>query len=154
MQITREEAALLAGAAALIALVSFWAARILARIAANKKLVVTGLFIYPVKSCRGIQVPELTFDNVGIVNDRRFIIIDELGSMVTIVRIPPQVCACVLWQPNFGFSTVSCFDISCSRSQRQKRRMLLINTAISADGQSLLLSSLDPKCAKYVGGVC
>lgn len=44
---------------------------------------VTSLFYYPVKSCRGIAVDAATLDRRGIVDDRRFMIVDEWGRFVS-----------------------------------------------------------------------
>jgi uncharacterized protein YcbX len=44
---------------------------------------VTGLFYYPVKSCRGIAVDAVTLDRRGIVDDRRLMIVDEWGRFVS-----------------------------------------------------------------------
>lgn len=45
---------------------------------------ITGLYIYPVKSCRGIAVPNLVFDANGPVNDRRWMIVDEQNQFITL----------------------------------------------------------------------
>jgi len=44
---------------------------------------VTSLFYYPVKSCRGIAIDVATLDRRGIVDDRRFMIVDEWGRFVS-----------------------------------------------------------------------
>lgn len=45
---------------------------------------ITGLYIYPVKSCRGIAVPKLQFDKNGPVNDRRWMLVDENNQFITL----------------------------------------------------------------------
>lgn len=37
---------------------------------------VVKLNIYPIKSCKALEVPEIEFDNFGVVGDRRFMMID------------------------------------------------------------------------------
>lgn len=44
---------------------------------------VTGLFYYPIKSCRGISVDAATLDRRGIVDDRRLMIVDEWGRFIS-----------------------------------------------------------------------
>ena len=44
---------------------------------------VTGLFIYPVKSCRGISLSHASLDSLGLVGDRRFLIVDADGKFIT-----------------------------------------------------------------------
>lgn len=45
---------------------------------------VTGLFIYPVKSCRGIILPELNMTTLGPRYDRQWMIVDENNSFLTL----------------------------------------------------------------------
>jgi uncharacterized protein len=44
---------------------------------------VTSLFHYPVKSCRGIALEAATLDRRGVVDDRRFMIVDEWGRFIS-----------------------------------------------------------------------
>ncbi|WP_415908580.1 MOSC domain-containing protein [Oleiharenicola sp. Vm1] len=44
---------------------------------------VSGLFIHPVKSCRGIAVAAAEIDALGLVGDRRFLVVDETGKFLT-----------------------------------------------------------------------
>lgn len=44
---------------------------------------VTDLYVYPIKSCAGIQVPELKFDRFGPLWDRRWVIVDENNKFVS-----------------------------------------------------------------------
>ncbi|MGC4073905.1 MAG: MOSC domain-containing protein [Nibricoccus sp.] len=44
---------------------------------------VSGLFIYPVKSCRGISLTESRLDSLGLAGDRRFLIVDDNGVLIT-----------------------------------------------------------------------
>jgi uncharacterized protein YcbX len=48
----------------------------------------TGLFIYPVKSLRGIAVDSAPVDELGLVGDRRFLVIDETGRFLTQRALP------------------------------------------------------------------
>lgn len=43
----------------------------------------SGLFVYPVKSLRGFAVTEAAVDELGIVGDRRFLVIDGDGRFLT-----------------------------------------------------------------------
>jgi uncharacterized protein YcbX len=45
--------------------------------------VVGSLFVYPVKSCRGIAVDEAEVDRRGLRHDRRWMIVDAAGEFVT-----------------------------------------------------------------------
>lgn len=44
---------------------------------------VSGLFIYPVKSCRGLALATAEIDHLGFVGDRRFLVVDETGKFLT-----------------------------------------------------------------------
>jgi uncharacterized protein YcbX len=44
---------------------------------------VSALYVYPVKSCRGIRVDERAVDARGFVADRRWMVVDESGTFIT-----------------------------------------------------------------------
>ena len=49
---------------------------------------VTGLFRYPIKSCRGQAINAATFDDRGVEHDREFVIVDESGRFLTQRQAP------------------------------------------------------------------
>ncbi len=53
---------------------------------------VTGLFIYPVKSLRGYAVPAAEIDELGLVGDRRFLVVDAAGRFLTQRAVPRMAC--------------------------------------------------------------
>ncbi len=44
---------------------------------------VSSLYIYPIKSCRGIAVDSVAVLNTGLANDRRWMVVNEQGRFVT-----------------------------------------------------------------------
>ncbi|MEK6628291.1 MAG: MOSC N-terminal beta barrel domain-containing protein [Bdellovibrionota bacterium] len=50
----------------------------------NDKGRVTGLYIYPVKSCRGISLTEMNIDSRGPQYDRQWMIVDENNQFLTL----------------------------------------------------------------------
>ncbi len=44
---------------------------------------VSGLYVYPVKSCRGIALAEAEVDDRGFVHDRRWLVVDRSGTFMT-----------------------------------------------------------------------
>lgn len=48
----------------------------------------SGLFLYPVKSLRGFAVDSATVDALGLVGDRRFLVVDETGKFLTQRALP------------------------------------------------------------------
>ncbi len=49
---------------------------------------VTGLFRYPIKSCRGQAIATADFDARGIAHDREFVVVDASGKFLTQRQIP------------------------------------------------------------------
>ena len=57
------------------------------------KVEVTGLWVYPVKSCRGIALDEARLNKYGFEHDREWMVVteqarDNLRSFVTLRQIP------------------------------------------------------------------
>ena len=48
----------------------------------------SGLFIHPVKSLRGCAVTTADVDVLGLVGDRRFMVVDENGRFLTQRTLP------------------------------------------------------------------
>lgn len=48
----------------------------------------SGLFIYPVKSLAGCAVASAEVDELGLVGDRRFLVVDEAGNFLTQRTLP------------------------------------------------------------------
>lgn len=46
-------------------------------------ITLTGLFVYPIKSCRGIPVDQWDLDEFGLRYDRRFMLVDQAGEFMT-----------------------------------------------------------------------
>src|SRR5688572_30626440 len=71
------------------------------------------LFVYPVKSLAGIELTEAQVDEFGIVNDRRWLVIDDQGEFVTQRDLPrmalihPRISAHGLELNAPGMSTLS-----------------------------------------------
>ncbi len=51
---------------------------------------VSQLFVYPVKSLRGCEVASAAVDELGIVGDRRFLVVDENNRFLTQRALPPM----------------------------------------------------------------
>ncbi|MDI1271864.1 MAG: MOSC N-terminal beta barrel domain-containing protein [Polaromonas sp.] len=50
--------------------------------------VITGLWVYPVKSCAGVQVQEAILTETGLEFDRAWMVVDENGSFLTQRELP------------------------------------------------------------------
>src|SRR5687768_11805901 len=53
-------------------------------------MLLASLFIYPVKSLRGIPLETAELDALGLVGDRRFLVVDESGRFLT-QRVLPRM---------------------------------------------------------------
>ncbi|MEM8562465.1 MAG: MOSC N-terminal beta barrel domain-containing protein, partial [Pseudomonadota bacterium] len=42
-----------------------------------------GIFIYPVKSCAGTSLEQVTLDRFGPAGDRRWLVVDERGRFIS-----------------------------------------------------------------------
>ena len=49
---------------------------------------VASLHVYPIKSCRGMDLQAVRFDDLGPLYDRRFMVIDEAGRFLTQRELP------------------------------------------------------------------
>lgn len=60
----------------------------------------TGIFIYPVKALRGFAVDSAEVDALGMVGDRRFLVVDETGRFLTQRTIPRMALIATALSPN------------------------------------------------------
>lgn len=51
-------------------------------------ITVSALHVYPIKSCRGLDLKAVRFDRIGPVYDRRFMLVDEQGKLLTQRELP------------------------------------------------------------------
>ena len=51
-------------------------------------ITLSGLYVYPVKSARGIALQEATLTSRGLAHDRRFLVVDEAGVYLTQRELP------------------------------------------------------------------
>ena len=52
------------------------------------QLTVSQLVVYPIKSCAGIEVERLEFDEVGPLHDRRYMVVNPDGRFLTQRQLP------------------------------------------------------------------
>ncbi len=50
--------------------------------------VIAGLFVYPIKSCAGVQVPEIIMLDTGLEFDRAWMVVDDQGEFLTQRELP------------------------------------------------------------------
>jgi hypothetical protein len=77
----------------------------------------TGLFIYPVKSLRGIALTSAEVDELGLVGDRRFMVVDESGRFLTQRTLPRMaLIATALAADTLTLSAAGAGSISVDRT--------------------------------------
>jgi uncharacterized protein YcbX len=59
----------------------------------------TGLYVYPIKSCGGIAVEEWDVDERGLRHDRRWMLVDEIGHFMSQRRYPRMALIGVRIEP-------------------------------------------------------
>jgi uncharacterized protein len=57
-------------------------------------MTITQLWIYPIKSCGGVQLNEAKLDERGFEHDRRWMLVDREGNLVTQREVPKLVWVC------------------------------------------------------------
>lgn len=76
----------------------------------------SALHVYPVKSLRGCAVPEAEVDELGLADDRRFLVIDENGRFLTQRTLAPMArIATALTNGELVLSTPDAGEIRVSR---------------------------------------
>lgn len=117
---------------------------------------VSELYIYPVKSLRGIKVSSAEIDELGLVGDRRYLVVDEHGQQLTQRPLPKMSLVeteltadhLILRTPGFGSCVVP-------RRSETKSELVAVTVWRSSDLQAddcgdepaaLLTSFLGTKC--------
>lgn len=62
-------------------------------------ITVSGLYIYPIKSCAGTSLSGVRLDHIGPLFDRRYMIVDQDGEMVTQRKVPQLALITPALQP-------------------------------------------------------
>lgn len=57
---------------------------------------ITGLFVYPIKSCRGISLGEVEVGPRGLLHDREFLVVDDTDTFLT-QRNAPELATIEAW---------------------------------------------------------
>lgn len=93
---------------------------------------ITGLFVYPVKSCRGIAVAQTELGPRGFVHDREFLVVDESDTFLT-QRNAPELATIATALDTTGFVFRSSagelrlpFEEIAARSKKPVRRNITI----------------------------
>lgn len=66
-------------------------------------LSISALHIYPIKSCRGIELKSVRLDALGPLYDRRFMLVDDHGSFLTQRELPRMA----LIEPKLGPTAIT-----------------------------------------------
>jgi uncharacterized protein YcbX len=104
---------------------------------------VSSLFVYPLKSARGISLLELAFDSRGPVPDRRWMLVDDRGAFLT-QRENPRLA---LLSPEFDGDglVVSAPDTNPIRLPRRGKA----RTKVNVWRHETLAEDLGDECARW-----
>jgi uncharacterized protein len=102
---------------------------------------ITGLFIYPVKSCRGIALQEAEIGPRGLLQDREFLLVDEHDIFMTQRKTPDLARISVaLENGSISFSTeharelrLRFSDIEETGNAQPRRTVRIFNDTLVAD---------------------
>ncbi len=88
----------------------------------------SGLFLYPVKSLGGFAVSSATVDALGLVGDRRFLVIDESGRFLTQRALPRMaLIATALTADALTLSTSATGSITVPRASDPSAPLRAVN---------------------------
>ncbi len=102
---------------------------------------VSGLYVYPVKSCRGISLAETEIGLRGFLHDREFLVVDETDTFITqrnaaelaTVEIALDEVGLVLKAPNAGELHLSFREIDERCGAFGMRRVTIFRDSVMAD---------------------
>jgi hypothetical protein len=85
---------------------------------------VSSLHVYPIKSCRGLDLKAVRFDLLGPLYDRRFMVVDDSGAFLTQRELPRMT----LIEPRLGptalqISAPGMPQLKVAMTQRGARRL-------------------------------
>ena len=66
----------------------------------NGALVLSGVYVYPIKSCGGISLTNAALDATGLLHDRRWMLVDEGGGFMSQRRHPRMALISSLLTPD------------------------------------------------------
>ena len=102
---------------------------------------ITGLFVYPVKSCRGISLEQVELGPRGFLHDREFLVVDGTGSFLTqrtvpelaMVRIALSNSDLILNHATVGELRVPFDNVEKRRGAGAPRKVRIFNDEVLAD---------------------
>ncbi|GFP84177.1 mitochondrial amidoxime reducing component 2 [Phtheirospermum japonicum] len=100
---------------------------------------VKSIFVYPIKSCRGISLPQAPISSTGFRWDRQWLVVNSKGRAIT-QRLEPKLALVQVELPNQAFSA----------DWEPNQRSYLV---IRAPGMDVLKVPLMSKSAEKVEGV-
>lgn len=87
-----------------------------------------GVFIYPVKSLRGVSVPHCDVDELGLVGDRRFLIVDPQDRFLTQRALPRMALIETILRPDtLTLSSEGAGHVTVGRAPDSTARVLSVS---------------------------
>ncbi len=110
----------------------------------------SGLFVYPVKSLRGCAVPHAEIDALGLVGDRRFLVVDPADGRFLTQRTHPRMAtiATALTATDLTLTSASHGAISVPRASAATAPLRSVSVWKSSD---LLAEDCGDEVARWLG---
>ncbi len=114
---------------------------------------ITGLFIYPIKSCRGISLREVELGPRGFLHDREFLVVDGEDRFMTQRNTPALATVGValdgkdgfiLTAPDAGTLRLTAPQLAASIATGAQLRLLFRNTSRTPHGSCAKMTSAVP----------
>lgn len=67
---------------------------------------ISALYIYPIKGCRGVAVTQATVEDIGLADDRRYLVVDANGKFLSQREVPAMARIIVT-------ATISGWQLAC-----------------------------------------
>lgn len=109
--------------------------------------VVTAIHIYPIKSLRGIALPECAIHALGFAGDRRWMIVDDRGHFLTQRQLPKMALVGVALRPDGLLLTSSeggAIPVSLPVTGAVQR-------PVEVWGRTIMASDADPAVSRWLG---
>lgn len=107
---------------------------------------IASLHIHPIKSCRGLRVDRATLDERGLVDDRRWMVVDEHGDFVT-QRQEPRLNLVAVGRAEDGWTVEAGSRVTIRPTDAEQRATVRVwgdpvSARVHGDGSALLSEHL------------
>jgi uncharacterized protein YcbX len=88
--------------------------------------VLSQIYLYPIKSCAGIEMPEVDLDRFGPVGDRRWMLVNSMGKFITQRDRPELACLAAVPTPGGLALEYRGARFAVERPKSSKRKLVTV----------------------------